>query len=64
MIDRLPTETDPVLVSVAGRELRGVVDEVRWHPRYNAPPHETTQVAVDVDGTTFVTSPDQLTPLS
>ena len=59
----IPRETDPVAVAVADRTVEGVVDDVRWRPRYNATTVEATAVAVDVGGTTVVASPDQLTPL-
>ena len=60
---RIPREHDPVVVTVAGREVEGVVDDVRWRPRYNATPRESTSIAVDVDGATLVASPDQLQPV-
>lgn len=59
----IPAESDSVVVSVAGREVEGVVDDVRWSPRYNATPTETTEIVVDVDGTMLVASPDQLSSL-
>ncbi|WP_135827316.1 hypothetical protein [Halorussus halobius] len=63
MTQTIPAEADPVRVAVAGREVEGVVDDVRWRPRYNATPEEATQVAVDVDGATVVASTAQLTLL-
>ena len=59
----IPRETDPVVVSVAGRKVEGVVDDVRWAPRYNATFSESTSVAVDVGGTTVIAPLDRLTLL-
>ena len=58
----IPAETDPVVVEVAGREVEGIVDDVRWTPRYNTPLRKSTAVAVNVGNATFVASPDQLRP--
>lgn len=58
----IPSEDEPVTVAVAGREVEGVVDDVRWTPKFNAAPRDAMQIVVDVGTTTVVATPDQLTP--
>jgi len=53
----------PVRVTVAGREVEGEVEDVRWTPQYNTSPREALSVAVDVGTATVVASLDELTLL-
>jgi hypothetical protein len=46
----------PVRVAVAGREVDGEVEDVRWTPQYNTRPREALSVAVDVGTGTIVAS--------
>ncbi|WP_323190472.1 hypothetical protein [Halostella sp. PRR32] len=55
-------EDRPVAVEFAGRMVDGVVDDIRWSPRINATPEETTAIAVDVGATTVVAAPADITP--
>ncbi|WP_265110921.1 hypothetical protein [Halosolutus halophilus] len=45
-------EGQPVEVRFAGRDVQGVVDEVRWRPSWNQPIEE---IVVDADGTRIAT---------
>ncbi|WP_436344512.1 hypothetical protein [Natronorubrum sp. FCH18a] len=42
----------PVEVRFAGRDVEGVVEDVRWHASWNNP---RSEIVVDADGTTIAT---------
>ncbi|WP_137288850.1 hypothetical protein [Natronorubrum halophilum] len=52
-------EGQPVEVRFAGRDVQGVVDDVRWTPTFNNP---RSEIVVDADGTTITTGRASVRP--
>lgn len=52
-------EGQPVEVRFAGRDIQGVVDEVRWTPTWNNP---RSKIVVDANGTTITTGRASVRP--
>ena len=52
-------EGQPVEIRFAGRDVQGVVDEVRWTPSFNNP---RSEIVVDADGTMITTGRASIRP--
>ncbi|WP_226041584.1 hypothetical protein [Natrinema sp. DC36] len=52
-------ENQPVEIRFAGREVQGVVDEVRWTPTWGEP---RSEIVIDADGTTISTGRANVRP--
>ncbi|AXR80801.1 hypothetical protein [Natrarchaeobaculum sulfurireducens] len=54
-----PTPGTPVELKFAGRNVQGVVDDVRWSPSWN---NTTEEIVVDADGTIITTGRANISP--
>ncbi|QLG47908.1 hypothetical protein [Natrinema halophilum] len=52
-------EGQPVEIRFAGRDVQGVVDEIRWSPSFS---NTHPEIVVDADGTTITTGQPNVRP--